>query len=89
MTSPQAVAQMASALAFIVERHRPDMFSATTQGLTCQACTLLAGIPIAWPCPERACIWDLLPDAANRLLPDSPAVIPPDGDGQGQVLPGG
>lgn len=30
---------------------------------------------------------DLLPDAANRLLPDSPAVIPP--DGQGQVLPGG
>jgi len=50
---------------------------------------LLAGIPIAWPCPERACIWDLLPDAANRLLPDSPAVIPPDGDGQGQVLPGG
>ncbi len=100
MTSPQAVAQMASALAFIVERHRPDMFSATTHGLTCQACTLLAGIPIAWPCPDREAIGPvgyllpqryqpLLPDAANRLLPDSPAVIPPDGDGQGQVLPGG
>lgn len=84
MTSPE---KMASALAFIVERHRPDIFSATTQGLTCQACTLLAGIPIAWPCPEREVIGRLLPDAANRLLPDSPAVIPP--DGQGQVLPGG
>lgn len=43
MTSPQTIAQMASVLAFIVERHRPDMFSATTQGLTCQACTLPKG----------------------------------------------
>lgn len=89
MTALETVAQMASALAFIVERHRPDTFSAATQGLACQACTLLAGIPIAWPCPEREVIGRLLPDAANRLLPDSPAVIPPDGDGQGQVLPGG
>ena len=27
MTSPETVAQMASALAFIVERHRPDTFA--------------------------------------------------------------
>jgi hypothetical protein len=69
MTSPETVAQMASALAFVVERHRPDMFSATTQGLTCEACSLLAGIPVLWPCPERACVWDLFPDPSNRLLP--------------------
>ena len=73
MTSPQTVAQMASALAFIVERHRPDMFSATTQGLTRQACTLLAGMPVAWPCDDRQAIGDLLPDPANRLL-EPPAV---------------
>lgn len=73
VTSPQTVAQMASALAFIVERHRPDMFSATTQGLTCQTCTQTAGIPIAWPCPDREAIGRLLPDASNRLLPEPPA----------------
>ena len=89
MTSPETVAQMASALAFIVERHTPDTFNAAQQGLTCQACSQLAGMPVAWPCDDRQAIGDLLPDAANRLLPDSPAVIPPDGDGQGQVLPGG
>ena len=73
MTSPQAVAQMASALAFIVERHRPDTFNAAQQGLTCQACSQLAGIPIGWPCPEREAVGTLLPDPANRLLPEPPA----------------
>jgi hypothetical protein len=62
---------MAAALAFIVERHRPDVFSAATQGLTCQACSLLAGMPIEWPCPDRAAVGDLLPDHSNRLLSDS------------------
>ena len=68
MTSPETVAQMASALAFIVEGHRPDTFNAATQGLTCHACSRLAGIPIAWPCPDRQAVGTLLPDPANRLL---------------------
>ena len=56
MTSPETVAQMASALAFIVERHRPDTFNAAQQGLTCQACSQLAGIPVAWPCDDRQAV---------------------------------
>ena len=74
LVSPETVAQMASALAFIVERHRPDTFTnGTMQSLTCQACSLLAGIPQAWPCDERSAVGHLIPDASNRLL-EPPAV---------------
>jgi hypothetical protein len=85
MTSPETVAQMASALAFVVERHRPDMFSATTQGLTCEACSLLAGIPVLWPCPDREVVGRLFPDPSNRLLTDSQ---PPPGAGSASPSPG-
>jgi len=74
MTSPETVAQMASALAFIVERHRPDTFAnGRDQFITCQACSQLAGMPVAWPCPRGQAIGDLLPDFANRLLLEPPA----------------
>lgn len=74
MTSPETVAQMASALAFIVERHRPDTFvNGAHQMYTCAACSQLAGIPIEWPCPDRQAVGTLLPDPANRLLPEPPA----------------
>lgn len=76
MTSPETVAQMASALAFIAERHRPDVTNGTVQALTCRACSLLAGMPQAWPCDDRAAVGRLLPDPANRLLPDHPAAPP-------------
>ena len=74
MTSPETVAQMASALAYIVERHRPDTFAnGRDQFITCQACSQLAGMPVAWPCDDRQAIGDLLPDPANRLLLEPPA----------------
>lgn len=73
MTSAETVAQMASALAFIAERHRPAAFvNGTDQMYTCQACSLLAGIPIVWPCDDRAAVGALFPDPSNRLLPDRP-----------------
>jgi hypothetical protein len=68
--NPVRVAQIVAALAFICERHTPDTFSAAHQGLTCQACSQLAGIPIGWPCPDREAIADLLIHPSNRLLPD-------------------
>ena len=79
MTSPETVAQMASALAYIVERHRPDTFNASTQGLTCQACSLLAGIPVAWPCDDRQAVGRLMPDPSNRLLEPPAASLQPGG----------
>ena len=79
MTSPETVAQMASALAFIVERHTPDTFNAAQQGLTCQACSQLAGMPAMWPCPDRQVIGDLLPDPSNRLLEPPAASLRPGG----------
>lgn len=87
--SPQTIAQMASALAFIVERHRPDMFNASVQGLTCQCCSLLAGIPVEWPCPDRAVVGRIFPDPSNRLLPDLPGPGSPVGAGQSDGVPAG
>ena len=84
MTSPETVAQMASALAFIVEGHRPDTFvNGAHQMLTCAACSQLAGIPIEWPCPDRQAVGTLLPDPTNRLLTSD--ATPPSGVGR----PGG
>lgn len=83
------IAGMAGALAFIVERHRPDMFNASVQGLTCQACSLQAGIPVPWPCPERAVVGRLLPDPSNRLLPDLPGPGSPVGAGRSDGDPAG
>ena len=82
-------AVIAGALAFIVERHRPDMFNASVQGLTCQCCSLLAGIPVEWPCPDRAVIGHLFPHSSNRLLPDLPGPGSPVGAGQPDGVPAG
>ena len=80
MTSPETVAQMASALAFIVERHRPDTFAnGRDQFITCQACSLLAGIPVAWPCDDRQAVGRLMPDTSNRLLKPPAASLQPGG----------
>jgi len=66
---PEVQAAMAVALANIADRHFPNVFSAAIQGPTCEHCSGLAGMPIPWPCPDRAVIGTLLPDPANRLLP--------------------
>ena len=63
------VARMAAALADIVDRHTPDVFSASTQGLACACCSRQAGIPVPWPCMDRGAVGDLMPDPSNRLLP--------------------
>ena len=56
MTSPETVAQMASALAFIVERHRPDTFAngrdqdPSNRLLEPPAVSLQpGGVPSSWP----------------------------------------
>ena len=66
---PETVARMAAALADIVDRHTPDVFSASTQGLACAWCSRQAGIPVPWPCMDRGAVGDLMPDPSNRLLP--------------------
>ena len=63
---PETVARMAAALQMIVDHHQPYRRGG---GLTCIACTYLAGIPMAWPCVNRSFVGDLIPDASNRLLP--------------------
>ena len=60
------VARMAVALQMIVDHHQPEEYRG---GLTCIACTYLAGIPMAWPCVNRSFVGDLIPDASNALLP--------------------
>ena len=84
---PETIAAMASIMASICERHTPDFANGTVQDLTCRACSLLAGIPVMWPCDERAAVGRLFPDPSNRLLPvlipqqapDEAPAIPPDG----------
>ena len=63
---PETVARMAAALQMIVDHHQPEEYRG---GLTCIACTYLAGIPMSWPCVNRSFVGDLIPDATNRLLP--------------------
>ncbi|MEZ5119638.1 MAG: hypothetical protein R2686_07020 [Candidatus Nanopelagicales bacterium] len=72
----EKVAAMAVVMAFIVDRHTPDVFNAAQQGLTCQACSQLAGMPQAWPCPDRAAVGRLFPHPSNRLLPDDSQPYP-------------
>jgi len=50
----------------IIDHHAPEEYRG---GLTCIACTYLAGIPMSWPCVNRSFVGDLIPDASNRLLP--------------------
>ena len=78
MTSPQTVAQMASALAFIVERHRPDTFNAAQQGSDLSGVLAVGGHPGGVACDDRQAVGRLMPDpASNRLL--EPRLHPPAG----------
>lgn len=57
---------LTQALRLIIDHHAPEEYRG---GLTCIACTYLAGIPMSWPCVNRSFVGDLIPDASNRLLP--------------------